>query len=95
MADDSRLARTVIRGALEACGYRVLTAADGVATVELGWVELANFVLLDVDMPHMNGYQVARLLRNAARTASIPIVILSSREAAGDLYWGMEAGAAA
>src|SRR3712207_2300898 len=93
VADDSRLVRTVMSRTLEARGYRVLTAEDGVATVELVWAELPNLVLLDIDMPRMNGYQVARLLRSDARTAGIPIVILSSREAAGDIFWGMEAGA--
>jgi len=93
LADDSRLVRTVISRALESRGYSVLTAEDGLAAVELAWARLPSLVLLDVDMPRMNGYQVARLLRSEARTAGIPIVILSSREAAGDIFWGMEAGA--
>src|SRR5581483_4434463 len=93
VADDSRLVRTVMARTLEGRGYRVVTAEDGVAAVELAWAEHPNLVLLDVDMPRMNGYQVARLLRNEPRTASIPIVILSSREGAGDMFWGMEAGA--
>ena len=78
---------------LEARGYRVVTAEDGVSAVELAWAEHPNLVLLDVDMPRMNGYQVARLLRNEERTATIPIVMLSSRDGAGDMFWGIEAGA--
>ena len=93
VADDSRLVRTVMARTLEARGYRVVTAEDGVSAVELTWSEHPNLVLLDVDMPRMNGYQVARLLRNEERTADIPIVILSSREGAGDIFWGIEAGA--
>jgi two-component system, cell cycle response regulator len=93
VADDSRLVRTVMARTLEARGYRVVTAEDGVAAVELTWSEHPDLVLLDVDMPRMNGCQVARLLRNEERTADIPIVILSSREGAGDIFWGFEAGA--
>jgi two-component system cell cycle response regulator len=93
VADDSRLVRTVMARTLEGRGYRVLTAEDGVAAVELAWAEHPHLVLLDVDMPRMNGYQVARLLRNEPRTANIPIVMLSSREGAGDMFWGIEAGA--
>jgi two-component system, cell cycle response regulator len=93
VADDSRLVRTVMARTLESRGYRVITSGDGVATVELAWARIPDLVLLDVDMPRMNGYQVARLLRSEARTASIPIVILSSREAAGDRFWGLEVGA--
>ena len=93
VADDSRLVRTVMARTLESRGYHVITAEDGVATVELAWSQLPSLVLLDVDMPRMNGYQVARLLRSEPRTANIPIVILSSREAAGDRFWGLEAGA--
>ena len=93
LADDSRLVRTVIGRALEGRGYRVLLAEDGLAAVEQAWARLPDLVLLDVNMPRMNGYQVARLLRSEARTADIPVVILSSREAAGDIFWGLEAGA--
>src|SRR5262249_27551542 len=66
---------------------------DGVSTVELAWSERPSLVLLDVEMPRMSGYQVTRLLRSEPRTADIPIVMFSSREAAGDVFWGMEAGA--
>jgi two-component system cell cycle response regulator len=93
VADDSQLVRRLVTRALEAQGYRVVGAADGLSAVELAWSELPDLVLLDVDMPRMNGYQVARLLRHHARTADIPIVILSSHEAAGDIFWGLEAGA--
>jgi two-component system cell cycle response regulator len=93
VADDSRLVRSVMARALTAQGYRVLTAEDGVATVELAWSERPSLVLLDVEMPRMSGYQVTRLLRSEPRTADIPIVMFSSREAAGDVFWGMEAGA--
>jgi CheY-like chemotaxis protein len=63
---------------LEGRGYRVLTAEDGAVPVELACTEHPQLVLLDVDMPRMNGYQLARLLRNEPRTANIPIVISMS-----------------
>src|SRR5262245_58858520 len=83
VADDSRLVRAVMSRALTAQGYRVLTTEDGVATVELAWSERPSLVLLDVEMTRMSGYQVTRLLRSEPRTADIPIVMFSSREAAG------------
>jgi CheY-like chemotaxis protein len=93
IADDSQLVRRLVARTLQARGYRVITVEDGLAAIESAWRELPDLVLLDVDMPRMNGYQVARLLRHEPRTARIPIVILSSHETAGDIFWGLEAGA--
>jgi two-component system cell cycle response regulator len=93
IADDSRLVRTTLARLLEARGYRVVTAADGVQAIEVIWATRPHLVLLDVEMPRMNGYQVARLLRNDPRTAHLPIVMLSGYEGEGSVFWGFEAGA--
>ncbi len=92
-AVDSPSLRASLARTLEAHGYRVLTSADGLAAFELAWTRLPHLALLDAEMPRINGYQVARLLRNEPRTAYIPVVILATRETAGDIFWGIEAGA--
>jgi diguanylate cyclase (GGDEF)-like protein len=92
-AVDSPSLRASLARTLEAHGYRVLTSADGLAAFELAWTRLPHLALLDAEMPRINGYQVARLLRNEPRTAHIPVVILAARETAGDIFWGIEAGA--
>src|SRR5262245_39499968 len=92
VADDSLMIRTMLARSLQALGYQVQTVTDGVAAVESAWAEVPDLVLLDVEMPRMNGYQVARLLRHEPRTSDIPIVFLTSHAAAGDVFWGMEAG---
>ena len=44
-------------------------------------------------MPRMNGYQACRLLKSDPLTRDLPVVILTSRDQAGDRFWGLETGA--
>jgi two-component system, cell cycle response regulator len=50
-------------------------------------------VILDVMMPRMNGYQACRLLKTEPTTRHLPVVILTSKDQAGDRFWGLETGA--
>src|SRR5512134_2038809 len=55
--------------------------------------EDVRLVILDVMMPRMNGYQACRLLKTEPLTRDLPVVILTSRDQAGDRFWGLETGA--
>ena len=57
VADDSRLVRTVMARTLESRGYQVITAEDGVATVEMAWSQLPSLVLLDAEGRVLEHYQ--------------------------------------
>ena len=52
-----------------------------------------DLVILDVMMPRMNGYQACRLLKTEPTTKTVPVVILTSKDQAGDRFWGLETGA--
>jgi two-component system cell cycle response regulator len=78
---------------LAAAGYSVLTARDGLEAIEKAMVEGVDLVILDVMMPRMNGYQACRLLKTDPATKSVPVVILTSKDQAGDRFWGLETGA--
>ena len=93
IADDSPLVLRMIQKMLEEAGYRVVTARDGLEAIEKAVAEDVRLVILDVMMPRMNGYQACRLLKTEPLTHDLPVVILTSRDQAGDRFWGLETGA--
>ena len=78
---------------LEGAGYDVVTARDGLEAIEKAVVEDVQLIILDVMMPRMTGYQACRLLKTDPATRDLPVVILTSRDQAGDRFWGLETGA--
>jgi chemosensory pili system protein ChpA (sensor histidine kinase/response regulator) len=79
VVDDSITVRRVTQRLLERNGMRVLTAKDGVDAVSLLQENLPDIILLDIEMPRMDGYEVAAHVRGDARLKNIPIVMITSR----------------
>jgi chemosensory pili system protein ChpA (sensor histidine kinase/response regulator) len=79
VVDDSITVRRVTQRLLERNGMRVLTAKDGVDAVSLLQENLPDIILLDIEMPRMDGYEVAAHVRSDARLKNIPIVMITSR----------------
>ena len=83
VVDDSITTRTMEKNILEAVGYQVQVAADGLDA----WTQLQNdhcdLVLTDVMMPHMDGFELTSKLRADARFSSLPIILLTSLESPG------------
>jgi two-component system, cell cycle response regulator DivK len=77
---------------LSAKGYEVIQARDGEEGIETAAQRKADLILLDIQLPLMDGYAVARALRNNPKLASIPIVALTSYAMSGDREKAMEAG---
>jgi DNA-binding response OmpR family regulator len=70
--------RRAAEAALRRHGLEVLTAADGEEALRLARAERLDLVLLDVVMPKLEGFEVLRLLKEDAATASIPVIVLSN-----------------
>jgi chemosensory pili system protein ChpA (sensor histidine kinase/response regulator) len=79
VVDDSITVRRVTQRLLERNGMRVLTAKDGVDAVALLKDNLPDIILLDIEMPRMDGYEVAAHVRGDPRLKGIPIVMITSR----------------
>ena len=79
VVDDSITVRRVTQRLLERNGMRVLTAKDGVDAVSLLQENMPDIILLDIEMPRMDGYEVAAHVRNDTRLKHIPIVMITSR----------------
>ena len=91
--DDDPDQRRLIERVLTASGYRVLTAIDGQAGVAAAESHRPDLIVLDVMMPRLNGYQTCRALRQSSRTASTPILILTTKQEPADEFWATQVGA--
>lgn len=79
--------------ALRRAGYQVEGALDGQTALEHARQAPPDLIILDVMMPGIDGYEVARQLRAEAATATIPIVMLTARALIADQVEGLQAGA--
>jgi chemosensory pili system protein ChpA (sensor histidine kinase/response regulator) len=79
VVDDSITVRRVTERLLERNGMRVITAKDGLDAVSLLRDHRPDIILLDIEMPRMDGYEVANHVRNDPRLKQIPIVMITSR----------------
>lgn len=93
VADDSPVVLRMIEGLLSESGFGVVTARDGIEALEKAQALPVRLVILDVTMPRLNGYQACRLLKAEPATRHLPVIILTSRDQAGDRFWGLETGA--
>ena len=92
IADDSPTLRRIVSTVLTRAGHEVIEAHDGVQAVQAAFRYQPDAVVLDVQMPRVSGWVAARLLKDDWRTSSIPVVLLTSLDAASDRYWGAQAG---
>ncbi len=92
VVDDVRENVRLLDALLTARGYEVVAAADGTAALELVASARPDLVLLDVQMPPPDGYQVCRLIRADPRTSMLPVVMLTA-ELGAEKTRGLEAGA--
>jgi chemosensory pili system protein ChpA (sensor histidine kinase/response regulator) len=79
VVDDSITVRRVTQRLLERNGMRVLTARDGVDAMEMLQEHTPDIILLDIEMPRMDGYEVATQVRADPRLSGIPIIMITSR----------------
>ncbi|MBS0367514.1 MAG: Hpt domain-containing protein [Proteobacteria bacterium] len=79
VVDDSITVRRVTQRLLERNGMRVVTARDGMDAVALLAEHVPDVILLDIEMPRMDGYEVAAHVRNDPRLKDVPIIMVTSR----------------
>ena len=93
IADDSATLRMLVRAELEAAGYQVLEAEDGKQAIALAAAGGVDALLLDVEMPVMDGFQAIVALKDDPVTADLPVVFLTSRTSSEDVVEALRAGA--
>ncbi|NOH04036.1 MAG: response regulator [Chloroflexi bacterium] len=84
----------LVKRALEARGYHFLPAMDGLSGVALAEEEHVDLILLDINLPDIDGYEVARRLRtsNKPALAYIPIIAITANALKGDAEKALNAG---
>lgn len=87
--DNNRYLATFL---LEAAGYRVVSAVDGREGFELAAQAQPALILLDIQLPEMDGYTVARRLKADPGVAAIPIIAVTSHAMTGDREAALAAG---
>jgi len=93
VCEDNPVNRVLIRDILAVDGYEVIEAVDGAEGVELASSFSPNLIVMDIQMPIMNGYDAIMALRLNMATASIPIIAITSFAMLGDREKVLEAGA--
>jgi chemosensory pili system protein ChpA (sensor histidine kinase/response regulator) len=81
VVDDSLTVRKISGRLLARQGYHVLTAKDGVDALEQLATVLPDVMLLDIEMPRMDGFDLARNIRGDSRLKHIPLIMITSRTA--------------
>ncbi len=85
--------RRLLQRMLSASGWRVEAAPDGEAGLRLAAERRPDVIVLDVMMPRLNGYQACRRLKAEPATATVPIVIVTTKDQPADEFWAREVGA--
>ena len=92
VVDDDPVILKLLEVNFEMEGFQVARASDGAEGLERARAVLPDIVILDVMMPRMTGYEVAKALREDESTAHIPIIFVTARAQSSDVEKGMELG---
>ena len=92
-ADDSASMRDMVRMSLGSAGFEVVSAADGEEALQLAAASPFDLVLLDVNMPGRDGFEVTRALRAEPNYRHTPILMLTTESSADSKREGKNAGA--
>jgi two-component system cell cycle response regulator len=93
VVDDSRTVRLMLRRDLEAAGIEVADAEDGLTAVGCFAEVDPDLVLLDIDMPGLDGYQTLQTLRQHGLDPAVPVMFLTARAGTDDVVAGLTLGA--
>jgi len=91
--DDSPTELHLFQNMLEKAGFNTLVADSGEEGLKVARLERPDCIRMDVVMPGMNGFQATRQLTKDPMTASIPVIMITTKDQETDKIWGMRQGA--
>src|SRR5689334_12776108 len=93
IADDETAVIEVIGRLMKRLGYQVVIARDGAQVLDAVQSDAPDVILLDVNMPHVDGLKVCRQLKNSLATRLVPIILMTGLNATEYRLRGIRAGA--
>lgn len=93
LVEDSRTQALRFRLELQRCGVRVDVAHDGIEGLERARARTPHAIVLDVDLPGMDGYTLCQRLKQEGDTAAVPVIMLTHRDDVRSTQTGLESGA--
>ena len=92
VVEDNQKNMKLVRDVLQASGYRTLEATTGSEGVKLALANRPDLVLMDIQLPDINGVEALRRMRGDERTASVPVLALTAQAMQGDRERFLAAG---
>lgn len=93
IVEDSALQALKTKSALESNGCRVDWADTGYQGLDLAQHKHFDLIVLDIELPDINGFEICRTLKTNPKLADIPVIMLTTLDRADDAMHGIEAGA--
>lgn len=92
VAEDDPEVRHMLRASLGTRGYKVVESADGQETLEIARAERPDVILMDLQLPRLNGFAVARFIRQTDALRAVPIIVVSAHDPAKHRNLALAAG---
>jgi CheY-like chemotaxis protein len=92
MIEDNEQNRDALSRRLQRHGYDVIMAVDGRQGVAMAQSELPDLILMDLNLPDVDGWEATRILKEAPETRAIPIMAMTAHAIAGDQERALQAG---
>jgi two-component system cell cycle response regulator DivK len=92
VVEDQEDNRRIIRDLLASVGYQMIEALDGESGVRLAEAERPDLILMDIQLPGVDGYEATRRIKANPELRSIPVIVVTSYALSGDDVKAMQAG---
>lgn len=92
LVEDNEESREGLMRRLQRRGFEVVPACDGREAVELARSTIPDLILMDINLPEIDGWEATRLIRTEERTSRIPIIALTAHALTSDRQKTLEAG---
>lgn len=93
LVEDSPTQAVEFAAAIKTQGFDVMIAEDGLMGLEMAYSHVPDLIVLDINLPEMNGFQVCHRLKRNPLTASAPVIMLTVADSSAATLAGLEAGA--
>lgn len=92
VVDDDEIMRSALKRILENEGYKVVMAVDGLELSKILETTRLDMILLDVNLPWVDGYELCRLIKDHHSLKDVPLILVSARKGKEDIQQGFDAG---